>query len=237
MRRSTDNVFPAADLIGASTPWNPRLTVEQVIDALERWVTPERKARLLSVIGARIGSVTAVMDAPHDPHNAAAVVRTCDALGMQEMHIIPREEEPLIARSVTKGAEHWVDVTLHASPALAVQALRARGFALVATHPEGELTKEDLARLPRLALLLGNEHDGLREELTSAADHSVRVPMRGFVESLNVSVAGAILLTAATEGRAGDLSSDTQRMLYARGLFRTLPRAADILDAALPSSA
>ena len=109
--------------------------------------------------------------------------------------------------------------------------MRAQGFTLVATHPSGELTKEDLAKLPRVALLLGNEHDGLREELTRAADHSVRIPMRGFVESLNVSVAAAVLLSAATEQRPGDLSAERKRTLYARGLYRTLPRAADFLRA------
>jgi tRNA (guanosine-2'-O-)-methyltransferase len=122
-------------------------------------------------------------------------------------------------------------VTIHPNPQVAVDALRAQGFTLVETHPTGELTKEDLATLPRVALLLGNEHDGLREELTRAADHSVRIPMRGFVESLNVSVAAAVLLSAATDQRSGDLSDDRKRTLYARGLYRTLPRAADFLRA------
>jgi tRNA (guanosine-2'-O-)-methyltransferase len=225
---------PASDLLAERTPWDARLSPEEVIEALEPWVTDERKARLADVLNARIGSVTVLMDAPHDPHNAAAVVRTCDAFGIPEIHIVPREQEPLMARSVSRGAEHWVDVTVHANPAAATSALRAQGFTLVATHPEGDLTKEDLATLPRVALLLGNEHDGLRQELTQAADHSVRIPMRGFVESLNVSVAAAILLSAATESRPGDLNLTAKRTLYARGLFRTLPRARDLLLARYP---
>ncbi|MFZ5895359.1 MAG: TrmH family RNA methyltransferase [Myxococcota bacterium] len=237
MRRSSEGVLPAEELYCERAPWDSRLGLEQVIEALEPWVTAERKARLWSVIGARISSVTVVMDAPHDPHNAAAVVRTCEAFGLPEIHIVPRAEKPLMARSVSRGAEHWVDVTIHANPNAAIAALRAQGFTLVATHPSGELTKEDLAKVPRLALLLGNEHDGLREELTRAADHSVRIPMRGFVESLNVSVAAAVLLSAATEQRAGDLALAHKRALYARGLYRSLPRAADLLIARYPEVA
>lgn len=231
MRRTSESVTPASELLAERTPWGPHLDREQVIEALEPWVTPERRARLLGVLDARISSVTVLMDAPHDPHNAAAVVRTSEAFGLPEIHIVPRAEEPLMARSVARGAEHWVDVTIHPNPHAAVETLRAQGFTLVATHPSGELTKEDLAKLPRVALLLGNEHDGLREELTRAADHSVRIPMRGFVESLNVSVAAAVLLSAATEQRPGDLSAERKRTLYARGLYRTLPRAADFLRA------
>lgn len=231
MRRSSEGVTPAADLLAERTPWEARFDREQVIDALEQWVTPERRARLVQVLDARVSSVTLLMDAPHDPHNAAAVVRTCEAFGLPEIHIVPRAEEPLMARSVSRGAEHWVDVTIHPNANAAVQSLRAHGFTLVSTHPNGELTKEDLAKLPRVALLLGNEHDGLRQELTQAADHSVRIPMRGFVESLNVSVAAAVLLSAATEQRPGDLSPDAKRTLYARGLYRSLPRARDFLIA------
>jgi tRNA (guanosine-2'-O-)-methyltransferase len=231
MRRSSEGVTPATDFLVERTPWDARFDREQVIAALEEWVTPERKARLTQVIDARVSSVTVVMGAPHDPHNAAAVVRTCEAFGLPEIHIVPRAEEPLVARSVSRGAEHWVDVTIHSSARAAIDSLRAQGFVLVATHPQGELTKEDLAKLPRVALLLGNEHDGLREELTRAADHSVRIPMRGFVESLNVSVAAAILLSAAAENRPGDLSAHAKRTLYARGLYRTLPRARDLLIA------
>lgn len=231
MRRTSESVTPAADLLAERTPWAAHLDREQVIEALEPWVTTERRARLLNVLDARVGSVTVLMDAPHDPHNAAAVVRTCEAFGLPEIHIVPRAEEPLMARSVSRGAEHWVDVTIHPTPRVAIDALHAQGFSLVATHPAGELTKEDLAKLPRVALLLGNEHDGLRDELTRAADHSVRIPMRGFVESLNVSVAAAVLLSAATEQRPGDLSPDQKRTLYARGLYRSLPRAADFLSA------
>ena len=110
-----------------------------------------------------------------------------------------------------------------------MESLREAGFTLVATHPEGELLPEDLVNIPKLALVLGNEHEGIGEVLMRAADRSVRVPMRGFVESLNVSVSAAVLLAAATRDRPGDLPADDQRRLYARGLFRSVHRAGEIL--------
>ena len=86
--------------------------------------------------------------------------------------------------------------------------------------------------MPRLCLVLGNERDGISGSLSAAASRSVRIPMRGFVESLNVSVSAAILLAAATPGRAGDLAEAQRRSLFARGLFSTVNRAAEVLAAA-----
>ena len=77
--------------------------------------------------------------------------------------------------------------------------------------------------------MLGNEHDGISETLARAAEQSVRIPMRGFVESLNVSVSAAVLLAAAATCAPGDLSNEDCRLLYARGLFQSVERAAEIL--------
>jgi tRNA (guanosine-2'-O-)-methyltransferase len=135
---------------------------------------------------------------------------------------------------VSQGTERWVETVLHPSPAEAVRELTGRGFSLVSTHPEGALTPEDLPAIERVCLVVGNETDGISRALTSAAHTSVRVPMRGFVESLNLSVAAALLLRAATLGRPGDLSPAERGRLYAAFLLRSVPRAEEIL-AALPA--
>ena len=201
------------------------------MDALSPFVTPARRERLLGAIGARLASVTVLMDAPHDPHNGGAVLRSCDAFGVQRLHVVPRVEAFAISTTVTRGSEKWVDVVLHPSAGAAVERLSAEGFELVATHPEGTLEPEDLVDIPRLALVLGNERDGIRDDLERAASRTVRVPMRGLVESLNVSVSAAILLRAATRTRPGDLGDDERLTLYARGLYRSLVHAADLLAA------
>jgi tRNA (guanosine-2'-O-)-methyltransferase len=139
----------------------------------------------------------------------------------------------IVARRIARGTEHWVDVAAHAGVEAAIGELRNAGYLLVQSAPDGNLVPDDLANIPRLALIFGNEHDGICQALARAADSSVRIPMRGYVESLNVSVSAAILIHAATRHRPGDLSDSEKRLLYARGLFRTVPRAAEILAAAV----
>ena len=212
-------------------PWEPDWTAREVITALEPLVGEQRRERIARVLSQRIESVVMLLDAPHDPHNAAAVLRSCDAFGVQELHVLTRVEPCLLSRRVARGTLGWVDIVEHGAPEAAIGQLAARGFELVAAHPEGELVAEDLAGIERVGLVLGNEHQGIHPALRSACHRSVRVPMRGFVESLNVSVCAAILLAGATRGRAGDLPPARRQELYARGLFRTVPRAGEVLKA------
>jgi tRNA (guanosine-2'-O-)-methyltransferase len=111
-----------------------------------------------------------------------------------------------------------------------VEAVTRAGLEMIAAHPDGELVPEDLAGVPRVAIVLGNERDGISEDLAARCKRRVRVPMRGFVESLNVSVTAAILLSSATRGRAGDLDEEARVRLYARGLYYSIPRAGEVLE-------
>lgn len=230
MKRQPELLVPAEG-IWTADPWPSDWTPEGVIETLEPLAVDERRARLWSVVRGRIGSVTVLMDAPHDPHNAAAILRSCDGFGIPRVHLVPREEDFAVGRTVAKGAERWLEVVPHPTPEQALSALHEQGFTTVATHPEGNLAPEDLARLPKVALILGNEHDGLRDALHEGAKQSVRIPMRGFVESFNVSVAAAVLLYAATRGRSGDLPEPEQLRFYARALVRSVPRSLEVLAA------
>jgi tRNA (guanosine-2'-O-)-methyltransferase len=231
VRRTSPNCsFVATEqkkLVAALAGLDPRA----VSRILAEFVTDERAARLRAVFDARLDAVTLVMDAPHDPHNGAAVIRSCDAFGVQRLHVIERLEGFLAANSVARGSERWVDVRPHATVDDARIALEASKHELIATHPEGELEPSDLAKIPRVALVLGNERNGIAPELRAACRRSVRIPMRGFAESLNVSVTAAILLQHATSGRAGDLSEEERDLLFARALVVTVPHAAEILVA------
>lgn len=218
------------------------LDAEPIVALLEDMVTPERRRRLLDVIDKRVASVTVVMDAPHDPHNAAAVLRSCDAFGVFRIHVVQRGEPAMSPRAkserawlprstVAKGTEQWIDAVSYRSVDAAVTALRAQCYTLIGTHPAGGMTPDALGAIERPALVMGNEHDGISDELWAACEAHVRVPMRGFVESLNVSVSAAILLSHATAGRPGDVPASLRRQLYARGLILTVPRALEILEA------
>jgi tRNA (guanosine-2'-O-)-methyltransferase len=227
MRRKGDGVLVGGDAARAALPYSD----DEIVAALEPLVTERRIARIASVLSHRLASVTVVVDALHDPHNGAAIVRSCDAFGVQTIHAIERNEPIAFGREVARGSQKWVDVVRHAGGAACVEALHASGHALVATHPEGELVPEDLARIEKVVIVLGNERSGIAQEIRDACTHAVRVPMVGFVESLNVSVTAAILLHAATRGRAGDLDETRKRSLFARALWLTVPRADEVLAA------
>jgi tRNA (guanosine-2'-O-)-methyltransferase len=205
-----------------------------VISVLEALSEERRRARILEVTRRRVGSVTLLMDMPRDPHNGAAVVRSADAFGVPEVHVVLRDEAFTVGHRVAQGTERWVEVVQHRAAEDAVATLRSRSFRLIATHPDGALVPADLRALERVCLVLGNEHDGISEALSAAADDSVRIPMRGYVESLNLSVAAAVLLSAALDGRPGDLSPVEELRWYAVGLFRSVPRASEILSAQDP---
>jgi tRNA (guanosine-2'-O-)-methyltransferase len=231
MRRATPNCSPVAQEQRKLVARLHGLDTDAIARVLESFITAERQARFQRVFAARVDAVTVVMDAPHDPHNGAAVLRSCDAFGVQRLHVVERVEGFLASNTVARGSERWVEVRAYASPAEAIGALGASGHELVATHPEGELCPGDLRGIPRLALVLGNERDGIHDELRSACRRAVRIPMRGFAESLNVSVTAAILLEHATAGRQGDLGEAEKRFLYARALVLTVPHAVEVLAA------
>jgi tRNA (guanosine-2'-O-)-methyltransferase len=230
MRRTTPGVLGAEELIGPRIARAEAHDPSRVVRVLEPMVTEARRARLREVIARRLASVAVVLDGPYDPHNGAAVVRSCEAFGVQKLHVV---EQPniafAVARSVSRGAEKWVDLVRHKQPPSAIAWAREHDMPLVGAHPEGELSPEQLANLPRVALVLGNEREGIRDEIARACTARVRVPMRGFVESLNMSVTAAVLLYAATLGRPGDLDEASRLRLYARGLFLTIPKAEDVL--------
>jgi tRNA (guanosine-2'-O-)-methyltransferase len=232
MRRTTPGLLGAHELVDPRIAQAEERDPETVLRVLEPLVTDARRARLREVIGRRLASVSVIFDRPYDPHNGAAVIRSCEAFGVQQLHVVERPGTPFaVARSVTRSAEKWIDVTCHAAPPSVIDWARSNDMPLVATHPEGELTPDELGRMPRVCVVLGNEREGIHGELALACSARVRVPMRGFVESLNVSVTAAILLHAATQGRKGDLDPETQRRLYARGLFLSVPHAQEVLVA------
>lgn len=226
MRRTTPGVELASAWVSRAEGHDP----ERVVRLLEPFVTEARRARLLDVIGRRLSSVAAVFDAPYDPHNGAAVVRSCEAFGVQRLHVVERKGTPFaVASTVARGAEKWIDVVRHTHASSVLAWAGEERIPLVGAYADGELAPADLAEMPRVAIVLGNEREGIREALARGCAARVRVPMRGFAESLNVSVTAAILLDAATRGRAGDLGATARRRLYARGLYLSVPHAEDIL--------
>ena len=230
MRRSTPGVMQADAMLDQRIARAEAHEPERVIRLLEPLVTEQRRARLKSVIARRLGSVAVVLDSPYDPHNGAAIVRTCEAFGVQRVHVVERFAGFLAAASVARGAHKWIDLLRWRNVEAAVARLRSDDLELVAADANGALVPEDLARIPRVAIVLGNERQGIGADLGKHCVRTGRLPMRGFVESLNLSVTTAVLLAAAVHGRDGDLDHAARRRLYARGLYFSVQHADDVLS-------
>jgi tRNA (guanosine-2'-O-)-methyltransferase len=233
MRRHSLEAVPIRELT-ASLPWPEGWTPTGIVGVLEQLVVKERRETISAKLEQRLADVTVVMDRPHDPHNGAAVLRSCDAFGVQNVHVVAPTRPFLISKVVSRRTERWLDIHEYGAYEGVLPTLQAQGMELVTTHPHGSMQPEDLATIPRLALVLGNEHWGVHETLVRAAGRSVCIPMRGFVESLNVSVSAAILLHHAVKGRTGNLSLPERERLYARGLYYSVKRADLVLSAYTP---
>ena len=200
-----------------------RQDAEEIYASYAPRVTAERLARIEKVVQGRTESFVLVLDALVDAHNISAILRSADAFGVQTIHIVrgetERERDPQGTQRVSKGVDRWLDLHIHDTFASCVTKLRSEGFAIWVATMGGKHSVEMLSELPRVAAVFGNEHRGPRREWLAEADATFAVPMAGFVESLNVSVAAALTTYLGTRGRRGDLSPDARRVLTARFLL------------------
>lgn len=185
-----------------------------------------RTERLRKVVAARLKSVVAVCVNIQNPHNVAAILRTCEALGILEVYVVEEDVPFRPAPQVSQGAERWVRILRFRRGEAAFAALRAQGFRILAASPTGTLSVEELPGTEPLALVFGNEVAGIPPELLAHCHGTFRVPMWGLTESLNVSVAAGISLYFATRarrqalGQAGDLTPAEQDALFAEYIAR-----------------
>ena len=236
MRRSTASCEAVANLhkvLARAVALLSTQELEARVAVLEPLVTEARRERLRRVTNDRVGSITLLLDSLHDPFNGAAVIRSCDVFGVPTLHVIERGEPFFASTTVSRGSEKWVDVVAHGSAQGAVDALVGEGFELIAAEPDGELSVSALGEeRGKIALVLGNERDGIALDVRRRCARSVVIPMRGFAESLNVSVTTAILLHELTRGRPGDLPPLERSRRYLRGLLQTIERSREVLEAA-----
>jgi tRNA (guanosine-2'-O-)-methyltransferase len=161
----------------------------------ERFVSARRLARMRAVLAERTLWVTPVFTHIEKAHNASAAIRTCDALGAAEAHFIDDGARARPNPEIAMGAHNWVRVRTWQSARECFPALRAEGYRIAGTSLRADaVAPEDLPLDAPIAFVFGGERDGLDGVTEAACDLLVRVPMRGFVESLNLSVAAAILM-------------------------------------------
>jgi len=162
----------------------------------------ERCKKLDRVLQRRQPDLTVLAESLNKPRNFSAIVRTCDAVGINELHAVPGEEGLGVYWKTSQGAEKWVKVRAHETLEAACVHLKARGFQLVAAHLSDQATDyRELDYTRPVALVVGTELFGVSEAALAQADQQVKIPMMGVTQSLNVSVACAIVLYEAMRQR------------------------------------
>ena len=163
-------------------------------------MTPERKERLTSVLNKRQGNITIVLENVFDPHNISAVMRTADAIGLQDIYILNNKIPPHKkwgARSSSSAAK-WLSIHQYTDAAECFSSLRQRYSTILTTHLSSDaigLHQIDFAQ--SIALVFGNEHSGVSDEIRAMADGNFIIPQVGIIKSLNISVACAVTLYEA----------------------------------------
>jgi tRNA (guanosine-2'-O-)-methyltransferase len=175
------------------------------IEYLSGFMLPERFGRLCGVLGDRTRWMTVLMENTFHAQNASALVRHCDAFGVQDIHTVETLCKFTPNVDIVLGTDRWVTFHRHKTTAGALGALRANGYRIVATTPHrGDCRPEDFdVAAGTFVLVFGTEHAGISDEVMAAADEFIRIPMCGFVESLNVSASAAIMLYILSEKLRG----------------------------------
>ena len=219
-----------ADVIEVEGPPPLGHPADVVIEALSPVVTPERLQRIEEVVGSRTDDLVLVLDGIADPHNSSAALRSADAFGVQSVHVIVGEHGFRASRGVSKGTHRWLDVVRYESAQACARRLKQDGYAIYVATMDAETQPEDLHDRSRLAVVFGNEHRGVSPDMQSFADGTFSISMRGFVESLNVSVAAAITMQALARDGRPRLRAERQRELKARFLMNSVKNADQMIE-------
>ncbi len=178
-----------------------------------------RTARIHEALGHRLGSVVVVIEAVHRRHNASAILRSCEAFGVHEVHLITRNFRP--SKGAARGSERWMEVHQHEETVPVLEALRARGFHIYVADLDDTAHTPDTVPVDHpVALLFGSEVVGVSDDAKRMSDGAICVPMRGLTESLNVASAATCILYRVAERRRAlvgtDLSIERRDAFFAR---------------------
>jgi tRNA (guanosine-2'-O-)-methyltransferase len=207
---------------------------------LARFISDHKKDFVEKVLDQRTRHITMVLEDIYQSQNASAVIRTCECMGIQDVHIIENDSKYTVNRRVLKGSYKWVDLIRHKgkhrnNTEACFEQLRAKGYRIAATDPSPEgVSIHDVSVDDKIAIVMGNELHGTSSYALDHADMKVNIPMYGFTESLNISVSAAICLNSlvrtlhqqAQNWQLTDAEKDEIRLRW----FRKMVRNAEIME-------
>ncbi|MGV3459215.1 MAG: TrmH family RNA methyltransferase [Flavobacterium sp.] len=172
---------------------------ESYLAYLETFITTNRRDKFIEVLKQRTRHFTVAVEDIFQLHNTSAVMRTCEVFGIQELNVIEEKYGKTIDKEIAMGAQKWVDINLYNNTQSCIDALKAKGYRIIATSPHDDsCMMGDFDVTEPAALFFGTERLGLSEEVLSQADGFIKIPMHGFTESLNISSSAAIIIQSIT---------------------------------------
>ena len=187
-------------------------------------MTQSRLRRIQETLSQRQDDATILLDQVHKPHNLSAIIRTCDAVGIPEVHAVETKEKSLRAyRSTSLGSEHWVQLNVHKNALAQIKKFKQEGKQVLAAQlSEQAVDFREIDFCKPTAIIMGAEKWGVSTETASAADQHIIIPMHGMVESLNVSVATALILFEMQRQRLKKGMYATDKTINYKTLFEWL---------------
>jgi tRNA (guanosine-2'-O-)-methyltransferase len=205
---------------------------EKLLNYFESFLTDSRKQLFKSVLEKRTRHFTVVLEDIFQSHNASAVVRTCDIFGVQDVHAIENKYNNKVSRHVAKGSQKWLNQYRYRNDGdntkTCLDGLKKAGYQIVATTPHNDsCLLQDFDVSKKTAFVFGAEAEGVSDYVIENADRFLKIPMVGFTESLNISVAVAIILQdVTTKLRNSDinweLSKEEKEVLYFEWVKKSL---------------
>lgn len=226
-------------------PYGPELTIssrlklnyKEVLEKVGPLLTDERRTKIQKVVSQRNFETAVVLESIYDRGNISAVMRSAEGLGFGNFHVIETQEKFKESARVTQGADKWVEVQKWKSTAACVQQLKAQGYKIYVTHLDAKSKPlHEVDFTGKTALVLGNEKNGVSPEMIAAADESIIIPMTGFVQSFNISVAGALSLyhifqdRLKKKGTNASMTPEEMDILAAHYYMRTQDSAVQYLE-------
>jgi len=212
---------------------------KKLLTYLESYLTDNRKFTFRKVLENRTRHFSVVLEDIYQPHNASAVVRTCDIFGVQDVHVIENKYINRVSKYVAKGSQKWI--TSHRykfdgnNTKICFEALKQQGYQIIATTPHKDSSLlQDFDIHKKTAFVFGAEAEGVSDYVKENADGFLKIPMVGFTESLNISVAVAIILQdLTTKLRNADvhwqLSAEEKENLYFNWVKKTIKNVNQIV--------
>ncbi len=212
-----------------------KVSAQEVMTHIFPLLTPERQKKIEKVAAQRCFSIAVVLESIYDRGNISAVMRTAEGLGFSNFHLIETFEKFKEANRVTQGAEKWVEIRKWKNSADFIKYAKDNKIRICVTSLDAVKPIHEVDFSAPLALVLGNEKSGVSKEMFAAAEERVIIPMPGFVQSFNISVAGALCLYQIYQdrlkrlGKVSDVTAAQIEVLKAHYALRTMDSAEAIL--------